>query len=244
MANKMADFSRQSSNIGRAAQEFLFSLVLAPKTKRRYEDVLWLFIESLKGDGSSCEELANGTYVLKDNWDVFYGGAISGFIDWFLPRKVMMNDDEMKNVPGILRKFIQWRYDHKFFDEDHYEDLMDALPKSKSSEVKRLRELEDLLYHLHSPDPGAWPRGEIDKVTSISQRRSPEKIEEGYMTFLISEKDRGFFKFDRKRLGPVLLSEKIVSKFKRGDIANLTIGRYQDVWMVLETGNVYPEGSI
>ena len=183
----MADFSRHSSNIGRAAQEFLFSLVLAPKTKRRYEDVLWLFIESLKGDGSSCEELANGTYVLKDNWDVFYGGAISGFIDWFLPRKVMMNDDEMKSSTA---------------------------------------------------------RGEIDKVTSISQRRSPEKIEEGYMTFLISEKDRGFFKFDRKRLGPVLLSEKIVSKFKRGDIANLTIGRYQDVWMVLETGNVYPEGSI
>ena len=239
----MADFTINPSNIGRAADEFLLSLDLAPKTKRRYEETPWLFIESLKRDGSGCEEVSDGTYVLKDNWDAFYGGAVSGFIDWFLPRKVMMHDDEMKNAPGILRKFIQWSYDHKFFDEEHFDDFMSALPKSKSRDVKRLRELEDLLYRLHSPDPGAWARGEFDKVKSLSQRRRPEQIEEGYMNFLESKGDQGFFAFEKKRLGPVLLSEKIVSRLKRGDIVNLTIGRYQDTWMVLETGNVYPEGT-
>jgi hypothetical protein len=56
--------------------------------------------------------------------------------------------------------------------------------------------------------------------------------------------ERGFFKQGRKKIGPVMLTDKITSRFKRGDIANLTLGRYEKVWMVLETGNVYPEGTM
>ncbi len=240
----MVDLTVNPSNIAKAATEFLSSLKVAAKTKRQYEDVLWLLIESLKGDGSSCIELPDGAYVLNDNWDAFYGGAITGFIDWFLPRKVMMSEDDMKRVPGILRKFIQWSFDHNFFDKKHYDGYMDSLPKSKSSEVKRLRDLEKLLYHLHSPNPGAWARGELDKVQSIAQKRQPEEVAEGYMVFVQSENERGFFKLGKKKLGPVLLTNEIASKLKSGDIANLTIGRYGKIWMVLETGNVYPEGTM
>lgn len=106
MEAHVVDLTVNPSNIAKAATEFLSSLKVAAKTKRQYEDVLWLLIESLKGDGSSCLVLPDGTYVLNDNWDKFYGGAITGFIDWFLPRKVMMSEDDMKRVPGILRKSI------------------------------------------------------------------------------------------------------------------------------------------
>jgi hypothetical protein len=240
----VTNFSENPSDIGKAAADFILTLKLSAKSKRQYEDILWLFIESLKGDGSSCIELPSGAYVLKDNWCDFYGGAISGFLDWFLPRKAMLNDDEIKRAPGIIRKFIDWSFQQGYFDKDHYDDFMESLPRSKSGEIKRLRELEKALYLLHSPNPGAWARGEKDKVKTLTEKRQPEQVEEGYMTFLEADGERGFFKQGRKKIGPVMLTDKITSRFKRGDIANLTLGRYEKVWMVLETGNVYPEGTM
>ena len=240
----MTSFSENPSNIGKAATGFISTLKLSAKSKRQYEDILWLFIESLKGDGSTCLELPSGAYVLKDDWCDFYGSAISGFLDWFLPRKAMLNDDEIKRAPGIIRKFVEWSFKQGYFDKDHYDEFMECLPSSKSGEIKRLRDLEKYLYLLHSPNPGAWARGEIDKVKTLATKRQPEQIEEGYMTFLEAENNNGFFKHGRKKIGPVLLTAKITSKFKRGDIANLTLGWYERVWMVLETGNVYPEGTM
>jgi hypothetical protein len=238
-----AKFSENPSNIGQAADGFISALTLSAKSKRQYEDILWLFIESLKGDGSSCVELPSGAYVLSDHWCDIYGGAISGFLDWYLPRKAMLPDDEMKRAPGILRKFIEWSFEQGYFDREHYDDFMESLPKSKSQDIKRLRALEEDLYLLHSPNPGAWARGEIDNVKTLAERRRPEKIEVGYMTFLEGEGERGYFNQEQKKIGPVMLTPKIVSRFKRGDIANLTLGLFEKIWLVLETGNVYPEGT-
>ncbi len=239
----MADFSVHPSNIGQAAAGFISSLNLTAKSKRQYEGILWLFVESLKGDGSTCIELPSGAYVLNDDWDEFYGGAISVFLDWFLPRKAMLPADEMKRVPGILKKFIEWSFGEGYFCRDRYDDFMESLPKAKSSDIKRLRDLEDALYLLHNPSPEGWATRVIDNVETLAERRRPEELEEGYMTFLEAEGERGYFQKERKKIGPVLLTTKIVSGFKRGDIANLTLGRFQKVWMVLETGNVYPEGT-
>jgi hypothetical protein len=241
---RMSELKKHPSDIAKAAVKYLATLEKSPKTKRVNEEVLWLFIESLKGDGADCVELKDGTYALKANWDAYYGGAISGFLDWFLPRKVMMGDDAIKRVPGILRKFVQWSFDQGYFDEEHREDFMDSLPRGKTGEVKRLRELEKMLFTLHSPDPGAWARGELDKVKPLNAKRRPEKVEEGYMEFVRADGDTGYFRADRKKIGPVLLTKAITSKFKAGDVANLTVGKFGDAWHVLETGNVYPEGTM
>lgn len=240
----MSDLSQHPSNIAKAGIEYLASVKATAKTKRFIEEVLWLFIESLKGDGSEVVELPNGTYALKGNWDLFYGGAISEFLDWFLPRKVMMGDDAMKRVPGVLKRFVQWSFERGYFDQERYDDFMDALPKGKAADVKRLRELEKMLFLLHTPDPGAWKRGDHDKVTPLTKRRRPEKIEEGYMEFLRADGDKGYFRWDRKEIGPVLLTKAITAKLKPGDTANLTVGKFGDMWCVLETGNLYPEGTM
>jgi len=238
----MTDFSVHPSNIGQAAAGFIASLKLTAKSKRQYDGILELFIESLKGDYSTCLKLPSGAFVLSDDWDEFYGGAISVFLDWFLPRKTMLSDDEMKSAPGILRKFVDWSFQQGYFDRDRYDDFRESLPKTKVSDIQRLRDLEEGLYLLHSPNPGAWVRGEFDNVETLTERRRPEALEEGYMTFLEGVGERGYFQLERKKIGPVLLTTKIVSGFKRGDIANLTLGRFQKVWMVLETGNVYQKG--
>ena len=52
------------------------------------------------------------------------------------------------------------------------------------------------------------------------------------------------FRFQDKEIGPVMVSKAINELIQKGDIVNLVIGRYEKVWNVLETGNVYPKGTM
>ena len=102
----------------------------------------------------------------------------------------MIGGDTLQvRAPGILRKWVKWCYQHNYFDEEHYEDFMDALPRSKSKDVKRLQKATDLLYFLHDPDPGAWMTGDEDKIVSIDHHKEPDEWNEGYMKIIRFEKD-------------------------------------------------------
>lgn len=48
----MTDLAKHPSEITQAAAKFLDQLKVTEKTKARYEDILWLFVESLNGE--SC----------------------------------------------------------------------------------------------------------------------------------------------------------------------------------------------
>lgn len=47
-----------------------------------------------------------------------------------------------------------------------------------------------------------------------------------------------------KEVGPVLLTPSLVENLRVGDKVNLVVGRFKDNWRILESGNVYPEGTI
>ncbi len=46
------------------------------------------------------------------------------------------------------------------------------------------------------------------------------------------------------QFGPVMLSKELVKVLEIGDVLNVTIGKYGGSWNVLESGNVYAEGTI
>lgn len=50
----MTDLAKHPSDVAKAATKYLANLDGSTKTKRQAEEVLWLFIESLKGDASDC----------------------------------------------------------------------------------------------------------------------------------------------------------------------------------------------
>lgn len=160
--------SRHPSDISQSVVKYLKSVKMSEKTRKLYEDVLSLFIDSLLSDPSAVSETSDGEFVLSANWDDYYGGVMSSFLDWWLPRKFMGSETIPVRAPGVLRKWVKWCFENGYFEEERYEDLLDALPKGKSGEVKRLQKAGDLLYRLHSPNPGAWMTKDPDKVADIS----------------------------------------------------------------------------
>ena len=237
--------SKHPSNIAESAVEYLKSVEVSEKTKKLYSEIFYLFVESLLSDPSAVIESDNGEYLLSHNWDDYYGGAISNFIDWWLPRKVIGEDTLITRAPGVLRKWIKWCYQHKYFDEEHYEDFISFLPRGKSKEVKRLQKAGDLLYSLHTPNPGAWMTGGEDKVISIDHRKEPDEWDEGYMKIVRFEKDFVYFENEEgTERGPVMLSKELVKVLKIGDVINVSLGRYDKLWKVLESGNVYADDTI
>jgi len=236
--------SKHTSNIAVSAIKYLKSVKVSGKTRKMYENVLFFFIESLLSDPSAVTEDENGELVLSDDWNAYYGGAIDNFIDWWLPRKVM--DDTLQiRAPGILRKWIVWCHQQNYFDDEHYEDFLEALPQRKSKEVKRLQKAADLLYHLHTPNPGAWLTGETDNIIPITRGKQPDALDEGYMQVTRLEKDYCHLKTEEgKEIEPVKIGVELAKTLKVGDVVNVTVGRYGQYWNVLESGNVYGDKTL
>jgi|OpeIllAssembly_1097287.scaffolds.fasta_scaffold61119_2 hypothetical protein len=241
----LRQLSKHPSNIAKAAVQYLKTLSVSAKTKKDYEEVLDLFIESLCSDPSSVVEGKDGSYLLAAQWDAYYGGAVDNFLNWWFPRKVLGADDLHRKAPGILRKWLKWCYEQGYFAKQRYDDFMEALPRGKGNEVKRLQKAGDLLYRLHTPDPGAWLRGEVDKVVPIFQREKPQQFDEGYMKILRFEGNCAYLENEEgKKRGPVMLSMELVKLLRVGDVMNVGIGKYGRSWRVLESGNVYGEGAL
>ena len=239
------EIAKHPFNIAKSSVEFLKAVKVSEKSKRIYTEVLSLFIESLLSDPSAVVEAENGEYLLSNNWDAYYGGAISNFLDWWLPRKWMGSDEIQARAPGVLRKWIKWCYQNNCFEKDRYEDLLDSLPRGKSAEVKRLQKAGELLYLLHSPDPGAWMTGDYNKVVSIDQMKEPEEWDEGYMRIIRFKRKMAYLENEEgEERGPVMLSEELVKTLEKGDVINVAIGKFGKAWKVLESGNVYAEGAI
>ncbi len=237
------ELRRHPSPVAKAAVDFLSQLKIADRTKQEYETVLTLFIDSLMSDPSEFKELDDGMIVLTRGWD-FYGGAVDGFLDWWLPRKWMGPDAIAQKAPNVFRKWFRWCHEHGQIDKERLDDFLEALPKNKVSQVKRLQKAGELLHRLHNPDPGAWMRPDRDKVATIRQRQKPKAIEEGYMTVeQIQETSCGLSDENGKQVSPVHIGKELASQLREGDIVNVTVGLFSDTWSVLESGNVYAEGT-
>ena len=156
-----------------------------------------------------------------------------------------MDDTLQQQAPGVLRKWLKWCYQNNYFDQERYEEFRDSVPKGKTKEIKRLQKAAELLYRLHTPNPGAWLTGDYKKVTPISQEKEPEDWDEGYMQLVELKRDSAFLENEEgTQFGPVILSKELVKVLEIGDVLNVTIGKYGGSWRVLESGNVYAEGTI
>ena len=145
-------------------------------------------------------------------------------------------------VPNHLPKFIWGDVypKHNYFDEEHYKDFIDSLPRAKSKEVKRLQNAGYLLYSLHTPNPSAWATGDENKVVSLVHNKELDEWDEGYMRIIRFEKDFAYLENEEgTERGPILFSKELVKVLKIGDVINVGIGLFGKHWKVLESGNVY-----
>ena len=241
------DFLKHPSNIARSTSEYLGQLSGSEKTKRTHEDILFLFVQSLCGDSSAVVELESGEFVLEHNWEDYYGGAVSSFIDWWIPRKVMGSATLQSETPGVMRKWIKWCYKEDYFDKKHYDDYISAVPVNKKKEVQRLNKVENLLYELHVPQRGSLLpsklQGNIIPITR-QKNKAPQIVEEGYMRVIKLDNTNCYLENEvGEQMGPVRLSKSLVDVLRIGDVMDVIIGNFGKSWKVLESGNVFDQDS-
>ena len=237
------EFLKHPSNIARSASEYLTQLPGSEKTKRTHEDILFLFVQSLCEDSTAVVELDNGEFVLEHNWEVYYGGAVSSFIDWWIPRKVMSSATLQSHAPGIMRKWIKWCYKKDYFDKEHYDEYISAVPINKKKEVQRLNKVEKLLYELHGPQQESLSPSNIIPITR-QKNKSPQIIEEGHMLVVELDKTNCFLENEEgEQMGPVKLCKAIVDLLRIGDVMCVVIGKFGKSWKVLESGGVFDKNS-
>jgi hypothetical protein len=233
------DFLKHPSNIARSASEYLTQLSGSEKTKRTHEDILFLFVQSLCGDSTAVVELDNGEFVLKYNWEDYYGGAVSSFIDWWIPRKVMSSATLQSDAPGVMRKWIKWCYKEDYFDKEHYDEYISA--------VQRLNKVEKLLYELHSPQLGSLLPGKVQgNIIPITRQRNkaPQRVVEGYMRVAKLDNTNCYLENEEGlQMGPVRLSKPVVDLLRIGDVMDVLIGKFGETWKVLESGGVSDKNS-
>lgn len=238
------DLSKHPSNIAKAAVEYLESITVSQETGKIYSNIIYLFIECLRTNSSSLMKSKKGNLLLTNDWNSFDKSIISNFIDWWLPRTVMDETLETK-APGVLRKWIKWCYSHHYIDESHFNEFLKALPHGKSKEILRLQKAGELLYKLHTPNAACWKTTDYGKVVSINRKRNPDQRHEGYMKIVRVENDLGFLETrDGDKIGPVMIGKELAKILKIGDVITVAIGRYGKFWRVLESGNVYGEGTV
>lgn len=231
---------KHPSDIAVSAVEYIQSLEYKENTRRFHAFVLELFISSLLEDSSATVLDENGDAVLQNNWDDYWGGCISFFIDWWIPRRLSDSGDVSLRAPGVIRKWLRWCYKRGYFDEEHFQSFLSAVPHGKKKEISRLQTAGELLYRLHTPDPEAWFSGGKGKVVSIEAVARPEEIEDGYMKVIQLDKTSAILEDEEgNRYSPILLGRMLSHYLQVGDVVNVAIGRFGNSWKVLESGNVY-----
>ena len=228
------------SDIAQAAVDFLLMLQSKNEETYHHREVLFLFLESLKYSEDGFLETDEGDFLLTCNWSDIWGGAVSGFLDYWFQGKNRELDEGMFSAPDILRDWIQWCFDKGYFELERYQDFMRTLPLGKSVEMKRLHRASRMLYKLHTPMADT-----SENVLSFVKHQEPNVRIEGYVKLVNMAGGQGHFISESgTEIGPVILSRDLTDTLKNGDVLNVALGRFQNTWRVLESGNVYTEGVI
>lgn len=230
------------SDIAQAAVDYLIMLQSKDEETYHHREVIFLFLESLKYSEDGFLETDEGEFLLTCNWSDIWGGAISGFLDYWFQGKSRELDEGMFGAPDILRDWTQWCFDKGYFELKRYQDFMRSLPLGKSVEMKRLHRASRMLYKLHTPFEVV---DNSSNVLSFVKHQEPKVKIEGYVKLMNCVGNQGYFISESgSEIGPVILSQDLMDILIKGDVLNVGLGRFENNWRVLESGNVYTEGVI
>src|SRR5690606_6014465 len=215
---------KHPTDIAASAMEYVQSIEYKEKTLRFHTQVLGLFVCSLLEDSSAISTDEDGLATLTNNWSDYWGGCISFFIDFWIPRRLADPGEIALRAPGIMRKWLRWCHERGYFDAEHLQSFLSAVPHGKRKEISRLQTASELLYRLHTPDPYAWLQGQTGKVVSIEAISTPEAIEDGYMKVVHLDKTHAMVEDEEgNRYSPILLGRALVHYLRVGDIINIAI---------------------
>jgi len=213
---------------------------LKERTYRDYDEVIELFHLYLIGyayqhlDEEDSEkwqekyETDEESFVKMFSFDKIDYSTYSEFFEYFIIRKVMAGEAFMKKAVRVIKKLTKWLKENNHIDQEQYDDLIEYFDDGQAKALPNAEKVSDLIYNLADQSP---------------DREYFDELLEGY--FMITEIESEAIWVDetlgsQTNIGPVVVTKQIAELCEEGWDLSLVIGKYQDKWHIIESGNVYP----
>jgi len=161
--------------------------------------------------------------------DILNASHFEEFMDYYMIRKVYTSNSLLKAVGVVLKKYVKWLYEHRYMSEVKFQESFEII-KDLKGDLPQSGKLSDLIYNY------------IDK----SRCDSYTKSRGGYFSVVNIESGKLWLvdEFDGDNIGPVYVSNDISSRCKKGWVICLELGKTAKGWVMISSGNVYPQGFI
>lgn len=207
---------------------------LQPRTFRQYDYVMDSFSIYLNGYGLNHVNEEKENLVKKGSSftectpiETLNYYHYSEFFEYFLVRKMLASESEMKQAVTVLRKFANWLFAKSYISSEKRDDLLSYFKDGQSQSLANSQKVSDLLYEL-SLNPPAHDYEQI-----LSDYFMIEKIKPGKLWMVD-------FYTDGDVIGPIIVTKEISTLVEKQWEISLTIGKHKNNWYVIESGNVYP----
>lgn len=220
---------------------------LAPRTFRKYEDVVYLLRDCLNGyayEGLSRKESAlferhhnAGGDAHREFCQIFGPEKIldelDHFLGYFMIRKVAAGEDFLRAAGTVTRKLTKWLVANEFVAEDRAQEVVEdvaATARDAPRAVRAARLLADAADRL-DVDPTNLADDDyhdFDHYTIV-------KIKPEGVWLDVWEPDKG-----RSTLGPIPAPEEATKLLRDGWDVSCALARVRGAWRMIDVANVYP----
>jgi len=199
-------------------------------TLQKYDAILDLFVDYLIGYGDvPYKEDRSGELTLTAETQDFELGHASGFLEWFLLRKVLGPQWIIKTAPNVIKKYFQWLEKRGLLAGGVIEEAVDTARRAAKN-LPRVEKASSLLFALCDKNR--------DKYMHVDFGDGDYMEGYGEVTGIIE--DKLFLDYGGEKIGPIQITREIARHLRKDDTVNLVVGRKGKKWYPLEAGNVYP----
>lgn len=211
---------------------------LKPRTYREYENVIELFEYCLNKYGYTYlneeeRKIFDKLYEEgnKEFCDLFGAerigySQIGEFLDYFLIKKEMAGKTLMKTAGRVMVKFLKWMHEKGYMNDRKYRMVNETISEVKN-DLSKVAELSEILYYYILNHPVKYITRTVHGYFEVTRIELGKLWLEDYLG-------------QGKKVGPVMVSEKISSMCKEGWVIWLQLGKTTEGWRMIRSGNVYP----
>lgn len=217
---------------------------LKPKTFKQYEDVIWLFKNSI--NSYAYQSLTKAEEALFDKYFNSEGsehrefcqifgqdkilGSVGEFLGYYMIRKVIAGEDLVRAAGTVTKKLSQWLAEKGYVSGEEAKEAAQEggraskdLPKAERAARIISLSTQRLAVHPSRLDDEDY----IEFDHFVVSRIEPGKlwVEESYGT---------------ERFGPNSVPVPATDILHEGWEISCTLGRIRGKWWIVEMGNIYP----
>jgi len=247
MTKKIVDLPRVAEpTVEQVLGEFLADQQkrLKSKTFKQYEDVIWLFKNSINSYAyqslTKAEEALFDKYFNAEGSEhrEFYQifgpdkilGSVGEFLGYYMIRKVIAGEDLVRAAGTVTKRLSQWLAEKGYVSGEEAKEAAQEggrasrdLPKAKRAARIISLSTQRLLVHPSRFDDEDY----IEFDHFVVSRIEPGKLwlEESYGT---------------ERFGPISVAVPATDILREGWEISCALGRIRGKWWIVEMGNIYP----